>query len=134
VLYHNKSDRPIIITRNTVVREMTGFGDESECFYIKPDRVGDLKEAVFKAAERHPLHFDSPTAVTGFHLSAEVLMGIGDQIPKTVQDLMSDAMSESILDDIGPPDITSSIDDIKFEPDLDPDQLQKLKDLVVRHR
>ena len=61
-------------------------------------------------------------------------MGIGDRIPMNTEDLMADAMTDSILNDIGPPEITSSIDDVKYGPDLTPEQLQQLKDLVARHR
>jgi hypothetical protein len=134
VLFHNKSDRPVIISKNTTVGEMSDFDTDTECFHIEAEQVGDLKQAVFRAAERHPQKFESPTAVTGFHLSTEALMGIGDRIPKNTQELLSDAMSESILDDLGPPDISSSIDDIKYGPDLSPEQLQELKELVARHR
>jgi len=48
--------------------------------------------------------------------------------------MMTDAMEESLLDDIGLPEITSSIDDLKYGPDLTTEQLQKLKDLVKRFR
>jgi RNase H-like domain found in reverse transcriptase/Reverse transcriptase (RNA-dependent DNA polymerase) len=131
VLYHNKSDRSVIMTRNTAIGELVDFNDDAQCFLVKPE---ELTQAAFRAAERHPMEFASPTAVTGFHLSTEALMGIGDRIPRNVQDLMSDAMSESILDDIGPPEITSSIDDIKYGPDLSEEQLKELKDLIARHR
>jgi len=47
---------------------------------------------------------------------------------------MADSTPDSILNDIGPPEITSSINDIKYGPDLLPKQLQQLKDLVTRHR
>jgi hypothetical protein len=134
VLYHNKSDRPVILARNTAVGEMTEFDENMECFFVDANQLQDLDQAAFRAAERHPRYFESPTAVTGFHLSAQALMGIGDRIPKNTQELMSDAMSESILDDIGPPDISSSIDDIKYGPDLTVDQLSKLKELVTHHR
>jgi len=120
--------------RNTAVGEMTEFDDKTECFHLDAEQIDDLKEEAFRAAERHPVQFDSPTAVTGFHLSAEALLGIGDQIPKSTADLMADAMEDSILDDIGPPEITCSIEDIKYGPDLTPEQLQQLKDLVARHR
>jgi hypothetical protein len=43
-------------------------------------------------------------------------------------------MGESLLDDIGPASISSSIDDIKYGPDLTPQQLKQLKDIVKRHR
>jgi len=135
VLYHNKSDRPVIMTRNTAVGEMMEFDDKTECFHVNADQLDeDLQKASFKAAERHSMQLEVPSAVTGFHLSTEALMGIGDRIPMNTEDLMADAMTDSILDDIEPPEITSSIDDVKYGPDLTPEQLQQLKDLVARHR
>ena len=135
ILYHNKSDRPVIMARNTAVGEMMEFDDKTECFHIDADSMEeDLKAASIRAVERHSRHLDTPIANTGFHLSAEALMGIGDRIPRNTEELLADAMSESLLDDIGPPEITSSIDDIKYGPDLTPDQLQRLNDLVARHR
>jgi len=48
----------------------------------------------------------------------------------------ADVMADPILDDIRTPEIIAPVDDIKYglEPDLTLDQLQQLKDLVVRHR
>jgi len=128
VLYHNKSDRPVIMTRNTAIGDMTEFDDRTECVHIEADQIDKDLKASFKAAERHPMmQFEAPTAVTGFCLGREVKS-------RNTEGLMVDAMAESLFDDIGPPEITSSIDDIKYGPRLTPEQLQQLKDLVARHR
>jgi hypothetical protein len=60
-------------------------------------------------------------------------MGMGDRVPKTTAEKVSDAMGDSILDDIGTPDIGSSIRDIKYGPDLTSEQLSKLKGVVEHH-
>jgi len=44
--------------------------------------------------------------------------GIGDRVPMATEEKIADAMGESILDDIGPGEITSSIDDIKFRAQI----------------
>jgi transposase InsO family protein len=134
VLFRNKTDRPVIMNRNLVIGEMREFDDNTECFHVGADLVGDLTESAFRAAERYPVQFGSPSAITGLHLSAEAMMGIGDRIPKSTQELVQDAVSDSILDDLGFSEISSSIDDIKYGPDLTTEQLQQLKDLVARHR
>jgi Reverse transcriptase (RNA-dependent DNA polymerase) len=111
--------------------DMADFEAGSVCFML--DAKALLLEP-FTAAERHPTSFNFPATATGLHLSMEAYLGIGDRISKTTVEKVSDAMNESILDDIGPPDIGSSIDEIKYGPNLTPDQLAKLKSVVKRHR
>jgi len=134
VFYHNKTDCPVIFSHGTTVSEMTDFTEDSECFFLDGSAVPELFPDPFTAAERHAAFFQSSATATGFHLSAEAYMGIGDRIPKTTAEKVSDALGESILDDIGPPKVGSSIRDIKYNPDLTPEQLARLKDLVARHR
>jgi len=134
VLYHNKTDRPVIIARNTAVREMADFDTGTECHLLDSEIVDDWGEALMSSAERHASMFNDLSSVTGLHLSAEAFVGIGDRVPLATEEKIADAMGESILDDIGPGEISSSIDDIKFGPDLTPDQLLELKELVKRFR
>jgi hypothetical protein len=134
VLYHTTSDRPVIIARNTSVGEMVDFEPDTECHLLDLETIELWGEALFGSAERHTPSFNRISSATGFHLSAEAFAGIGDRVPKAMEEKVADAMGESILDDIGPGEITSSIEDIKFGPDLLPHQLQELKELVKRHR
>lgn len=123
VLYHNKMDRPVIFPQNTHVGEMTDFSKHSQCLFLDASRASTEVGDPFAAAECYASCFESPSTAIGLHLSAEAYMGIGDRIPKTTAEKVSDAMGESILDDIGVLDIGSSIHDIKYGPDLTPDQL-----------
>jgi len=134
VLYHNKTDRPVIVSRNATVGEMADFDVGTECHLLESEVVNEWGEAFMSSAERHAFVFDNFCAATGLHLSAEAFAGIGDRVPMATEEKIADAMGESILDDIGPGEITSSIDDIKFGPDLTPEQLLELKELVKRFR
>jgi hypothetical protein len=135
VLYHNKTDRPVIFSRNAFIGEMTEFEEDSECLFLDAEIAPTVLVEPFSSAERHAESFDSPSTATGLHLSAEAYLGIGDRlVPKSTEDKLSDAMGESILDDIGTPDIGSSINDIHYGPNLTPSQLARLKEVVIRHR
>jgi hypothetical protein len=134
MLYHNKTDRPVIFPQNTKVGEMVDFSEDSQCLFLDANTAPTVIADPFAAAERHAPSFEAPSAATGLHLSAEAFMGIGDRVPKTTAEKVSDAMGESILDDLGTPDIGSSIHDIKYGPDLTPDQLAQLKRIVEKHR
>jgi hypothetical protein len=133
ILYHNKTDRPVIFPRNTNVGEMTDFSEDSQYFFLDAGTAPTVLDDPFAAAERHTIRFDSPSTATGLHLLAEAYMGMGDRVPKTTAEKVSDAMGDSILDDIGTPDIGSSIRDIKYGPDLTSEQLSKLKGVVEHH-
>jgi hypothetical protein len=131
VFYHNKTSRPIIIPTRTTIGEISDFDDNTECFHL--DTNGSQLQEAYHAAERHAPQFQLPSSITGLYLSSEAYMGIGDRVPKATQEQLSDAIGDSLLDDIGG-DITSSIDDIKYRPDLTDKQLQQLKEIVSRHR
>jgi hypothetical protein len=119
-----------------LIGELSEFDVDTEAFFVGAEAaqpqtwMGDL----FFAAEHHPPVFPLPPALVGMHLSAEAYLGIGDRLPKTTEERLSEAMGESILDDIGPPPIGSSIDDIQYGSDLSDEQLRRLKELVRRHR
>jgi hypothetical protein len=113
---------------------MADFENNAECFVLDTQAISKLPVEPFTAAERHAISSSSPTTVTGLHLSMEAYMGIGDRVPRSTPEKVSEAMAESILDDIDPHDIGSSIDDIKYGPNLTPHQLSRLKDIVKRHR
>jgi hypothetical protein len=87
----------------------------------------------FTGAERHANHKEMkfPSAVTGLHLSAEAFMEIGDRVPKTMEECITDAMGESLLDDIGTQEMSSTIEDIKIAPDLTEHQKQRLWALII---
>jgi hypothetical protein len=135
VFYHNKTDRPVIFNRHSLIGEMSEFEENSECFFLDGKTAREVLHEPFSPAERHALSFDTPSIATGLHLSAEAYLGIGDRlVPKSTEERLLDAMGESILDDIGSHDIGSSIDDIHYGPNLTANQLAKLKDIVRRHR
>jgi hypothetical protein len=53
VVFHNKTDRPIIIARNTAVGEMSDFEEGTECFYLDAHDAEQIKGTLFNSAERH---------------------------------------------------------------------------------
>jgi hypothetical protein len=113
---------------------LTNFDTEAECLYLDATIASTIAIDTFQSAERHPTHFEHLSTATGFHLSTEAFLGIGDRIPKSTQELLTEALGESLLDDIGPGDITSSVDDIKYGPDLTLEELGRLKSVVWKHR
>jgi hypothetical protein len=136
VYYHNKSDRSVIVPKGIAIGVLSDL-EELECHLLDARTAEKITcSEPFAAAERHAdfNDFDLPSAVTGFHLSADAFVGIGDRVPKAMEELLADAMGESLLDDIGPPDISSSIDDIKIAPDLTEKQKRTIRELVIRHR
>jgi len=134
VYYHNKTDRPVIFSRSLPIGELTEFEADTEAFFVDAETAQAWLGDPYFAAESHPPVFPFPSSAVGMHLSAEAYLGIGDRLPKATEERLSDAMAESILDDIGPPPIGSSIDDIQYGPDLTADQVKQLKELVRKYR
>lgn len=136
VWYYNKSDRPVIIPKGIVIGEMSELED-LECHLLEASAAKQVLGCdPFTAAERHAKHqqIGLPSAVTGMHLSSEAFVGIGDRVPKATEELISDGMGDSLLDDIGMPEMSSSIEDIKIAPDLTDTQRKKLWALIIKHR
>jgi hypothetical protein len=104
---------------------------------MEPEMVERILQCeLFTAAERHADHqsLKFPSTATGLHLSTETYMGIRDRIPKAREEMITEVMADSILDNVGTPDITSSIDNIKIAPDLTEHQKKMVWDLVKKHR
>ena len=134
IYYHNKTDHPVIFSRSLPIGELSEFNADTEAFWVDAETAQAWLGDPYFAAERHLPVFPFPPAAVGLHLSAEAYLGIGDRLPRATEEQLSDAMGESILDDIGPLPIGSSIEDIQYGPDLTPDQLVMLKELVRKYR
>ena len=107
------------------------FADDIECQFVSTSGDDSDAERVDTNMDKSFKSFN--TAALFGQWSPEIYHGIGDRIPKVLSELVQEALEHSILDDFQEAE-SSTIDDIKINQELKPEQVQQLKAIIHKYR